>query len=49
MARSQPRLRRTHAQHSAAEIEQQISDDYGRALLQHAYDEFTFLSASCPR
>ena len=28
---------------SPAEIEQQISDDFGRALLQHAYDEFTFL------
>jgi hypothetical protein len=33
---------------SPAEIEHIFSDDFGRALLQHCYNEFTFLSRFLP-
>jgi hypothetical protein len=33
---------------SAAEIESIFSDEFGRALLQHCYNEFTFLSRFLP-
>ena len=33
---------------SANEIEQIFSDDFGRALLQHCYNEFTYLSRFLP-
>ena len=33
---------------SATEIEQIFSDDFGRALLQHCYNEFTYLSRFLP-
>ena len=33
---------------AASEIEKIFSDDFGRALLQHCYNEFTFLSRFLP-
>jgi DAPG hydrolase PhiG domain len=36
------------AGHSPAEIEQMVPDNFGVALLQHCYNEFTFLSRFLP-
>ena len=34
---------------SPEEIEALVPDEFGQGLLQHAYDEFTYLSALLPR
>jgi hypothetical protein len=34
--------------HSPDEVAQQVTEEFGRGLLQHAYDEFTFLSRFLP-
>ena len=34
--------------HSPQEMTQLVTDEFGQGLLQHAYDEFTFLSRFLP-